>query len=74
MWLPTPLYEALPFLYVSVGSLLIAGVAYIGFDVRSASFYFALGVACILFGLLLYYIRYVHRYGKKDQKTESPPE
>ena len=28
MWLPTPLYEALPFLYVSVGSLLIAGVAW----------------------------------------------
>ena len=74
MWLPTPLYEALPFLYVSVGSLLIAGVAYIGFDVRSASFYFSLGVACVLFGLLLYYIRYVHRYGKKTEKRESSPE
>ena len=74
MWLPTPLYEALPFLYVSVGSLLIAGVAYIGFDVRSASFYFSLGVACVLFGLLLYYIRYVHRYGRKAEKSESPRE
>ncbi len=74
MWLPTPLYEALPFLYVSVGSLLIAGVAYIGFDVRSASFYFSLGVACVLFGLLLYYIRYVHRYSKKNEKSESAPE
>ena len=74
MWLPTPLYEALPFLYVSVGSLLIAGVAYIGFDVTSAAFYFSLGVACVLFGLLLYYIRYVHRYGRKPEKTNSPPE
>ena len=66
MWLPTPLYEALPFLYVSVGSLLIAGVAYIGFDVRSASFYFSLGVACVLFGLFIYYIRHAHRSTKKD--------
>ena len=74
MWLPTPLYEALPFLYVSVGSLLIAGVAYIGFDVTSAAFYFSLGVACVLFGLLLYYIRYVHRYGRKVEKGESAPE
>ena len=64
MWLPTPLYEALPFLYVSIGSLLLAGVAYIGFDVRSASFYFALGVFCILFGLFIYYVRHAHRSGK----------
>ncbi len=74
MWSPTPLYEALPFLYVSVGSLLIAGVAYIGFDETSAAFYFSLGVACVLFGLLLYYIRYVHRYGRKQQDSDSPPD
>lgn len=73
MWLPTPLYEALPFLYVSVGSLLIAGVAYIGFDVRSALFYFSLGVSCVLFGLLLYYVRYVHRTARKAGRTESAP-
>lgn len=73
MWLPAPLYEALPFLYVSLGSLLIAGVAYIGFDVRSASFYFALGVSCILFGLFIYYIRHAHRT-RKGGKPESPPE
>ena len=64
MWLPAPLYEALPFLYVSVGSLLIAGVAYIGFDVRSAVFYFALGVSCIVFGLFIFYKRYAHRSRK----------
>lgn len=73
MWLPAPLYEALPFLYVSVGSLLIAGVAYVGFDVRSASFYFALGVSCILFGLFIYYIRHAHRT-KKGRKSGSEPE
>ncbi len=73
MWLPTPLYEALPFLYVSVGSLLIAGVAYVGFDVRSAMFYFSLGVSCILFGLFIYYIRYAHRT-KKSGKPESAPD
>ncbi len=73
MWLPTPLYEALPFLYVSVGSLLIAGVAYVGFDVRSAMFYFSLGVSCILFGLFIYYIRYALR-SKKCGKSESAPD
>ena len=71
MWLPTPLYEALPFLYVSVGSLLIAGVAYIGFDVRSASFYFSLGVSCVLFGLFLYYIRHSHRSKKREDSESS---
>ena len=70
MWLPTPLYEALPFLYVSIGSLLLAGVAYVGFDVRSAMFYFSLGVSCIIFGLFIYYIRYAHRT-KKSGKPES---
>ncbi len=71
MWLPTPLYEALPFLYVSIGSLLIAGVAYIGFDVRSASFYFSLGVSCVLFGLFLYYIRHSHRSKKREDGESS---
>jgi len=73
MWLPTPLYEALPFLYVSIGSLLIAGVAYIGFDVTSASFYFSLGVSCVLFGLFIYYIRHAARTGK-DKKEEPHSE
>ncbi|MDJ0749136.1 MAG: hypothetical protein QNJ11_06610 [Woeseiaceae bacterium] len=73
MWLPAPMYEALPLLYVSAGSLLIAGVAYIGFDVRPALFYFALGVSCISFGLFIYYIRHAHRT-RKNGKPGSPPE
>ena len=37
MWLPTPVYESLPYMYVAVGILLIAGAAYIGIDSRETA-------------------------------------
>lgn len=53
MWLPSPIYEALPTAYVVVGVLLLGGVSYVGFDGSRSLLYAGLGVVCILTGIML---------------------
>ena len=53
MWLPRPLYECLPWLYVAMGVLIFAFVAYLGLRGPYALAYLALGVTLIGTGLLV---------------------
>ena len=53
MRLPRPLYERLPWLYVAMGVLMFAFVAYLGLQIPYALAYLALGVALIGTGVLV---------------------
>ena len=53
MWLPSSLYESLPWAYVLIGILFIGGVSYVGANNYGMFVYVALGVACIACGLLV---------------------
>lgn len=67
MWLPAPLYEALPWIYIVVGAVFLAGVAYIGMHVPMAPVYLSLGIISILSGLLVFALR---RH-KREQRAQS---
>ena len=51
MWLPPPIYEALPTVYVIIGVLILSGVYYVGFHEPTSFFYAALGVLSVLAGI-----------------------
>jgi hypothetical protein len=51
MWLPSSLYESLPWAYVLIGVLFIGGVYYVGAHHYGMLVYIALGLVCIASGL-----------------------
>ena len=48
MWLPEPIYKALPTLYGVMGILFIFGVIYLGVDTRMGPIYLGLGLVSLL--------------------------
>jgi len=67
MWIPTPIYEALPYLYVLGGVLFIAGTLYIGLSAPGASLYIACGLVSIVYGA--YILSKRHAYRHQSAKT-----
>lgn len=57
IFLPKNIYEALPAAYVSAGTLLILGAAYIGIGHGPMLGYLAVGLSCILAGVTVTSIR-----------------
>ena len=57
MWLPAPLYESLPYLYVLGGVLFISGTLYIGINATGASLYIGCGLISIVYGAYIFKIR-----------------
>lgn len=57
LFLPKNIYEALPAAYVSAGTLLILGAAYIGIGHEPMVGYLAVGLSCILAGVTVTSIR-----------------
>lgn len=63
MWLPTPVYESLPYAYVVGGAMFVAGGIYLGPGVQTAPMYLSLGVISILSGVLIFIKR---RQARRD--------
>ncbi len=57
MWLPKPIYNALPTIYIVVGLLLASGVIYIGLERSGAIYYLLLAALCIAAGLIVQWLR-----------------
>lgn len=71
MWLPTPVYESLPYVYVGIGILLIAGANYIGLDSRESTVYLGTGSASVLSGVFVYLRRSIARTKHKDSTSDG---
>lgn len=61
MWIPGPIYESLPYAYVTAGVLFICGTLYIGLTSPGASLYIACGLISIVYGLYIFSKRKAHR-------------
>ena len=48
MWLPEPIYKALPTLYAVMGACFIVGVFYLGFDAPMSPVYLGMGLVSVL--------------------------
>lgn len=71
MWLPAKIYESLPVLYVTVGTLLILGALYVGVDHELMPGYMALGSSCVIGGISVAHIRHKARSKTKSHPTRS---
>ena len=67
MWLPKPIYEALPTAYVVIGTLLLGGVFYVGFHGPMTFVYTGLGVVSVLSGITIRQRRSQARQSRTDQ-------
>ena len=67
MWLPKPIYEALPIIYMIVGALFLGGSVYLGIRHDAAPAYAGLGVVCFLSGV---FVR-TRRHEARQNRTSS---
>jgi hypothetical protein len=66
MWLPKPIYKALPTLYGVMGFLFIIGVIYLGVDTPMGPIYLGLGLVSLVASLGLSISR---GKGRRDTKS-----
>jgi len=57
MWLPGPVYESLPYLYILGGVLFISGTLYMGVTSTGAALYVACGLISIVYGAYILKMR-----------------
>jgi len=61
MWLPGPIYESLPYVYVIGGIMFILGTLYIGLTAPGAALYITCGIISILYGAFIFGMRLAYR-------------
>jgi hypothetical protein len=72
MWIPAPLYESLPYLYVIGGVLFISGTLYIGVTAPGASLYIACGLISIVYGAVIFAKRQAYRQNSPKPGSTEP--
>jgi hypothetical protein len=70
MWLPAPLYESLPYLYILCGALFNFGTVYIGPTAPGATLYIACGLVSFIHGVVVLVRRQVHRSTPEQAEIE----
>jgi hypothetical protein len=64
VWLPTVLYEAIPYIYLGAGLALLAGLAYVGLNGSMSAVYGLSGIVSLVAGgLVLRHRRAARRAG-----------
>jgi hypothetical protein len=61
MWIPSPIYESLPYAYIVVGILFISGTLYVGLETPGAALYIVCGLISIISGAFVFGWRQAHR-------------
>jgi len=69
MWIPGPLYESLPYLYILGGVIFISGTLYIGVTASGASLYIACGLISIVYGVVVFVRRQAYRASSEQSDT-----
>lgn len=69
MWIPGPVYESLPYIYVLCGGLFIFGTLYIGVTAPGATLYIASGLISIVYGSVVFVLRQTSRAASVQAET-----
>jgi len=69
-WLPSPIYECLPYAYVIGGLLFIAGTIYIGPDVVGVVCYGGSGIISLVAGVVVFLTRRQRRMMDNSPSTQ----
>jgi len=70
MWLPAPLYEILPYVYMLGGALFNLGTLYIGPTAPGASLYMACGLMSLVYGVVVFVRRQSYRATPEQAEIE----
>lgn len=57
MWIPKPVYNSLPAIYIVIGLLIAAGIIYMGLERQGSMVYLALAGLCIVAGIVVQWLR-----------------
>jgi len=71
MWIPTPLYERVPNIWLVLGLMFIAYGIYLGLDLPPSLGALIMGLFCIAYGFGIALIR--SRYRKKHSADDDSP-
>ena len=71
MWLPKPLYELLPYLYVLIGVVLLGAAAALAGRVVGSTIVFFAGLAIIVLGVAVWMKRRSTRLDKASRETRQ---
>lgn len=72
MWLPTPIYERTPQLWLLMGVLFVVLGLYIGLAYKLTVFYLVLGVFCVGRGVHIWRLR--SNYRRARAREDAPGE
>jgi len=73
MWLPTPVYKALPTAYAVIGVAFILGVLYAGPDAPLTPLYLGMGIVSILASITVSIWRSKHKSSRTKVDTDESP-
>lgn len=73
MWLPEPVYKALPTAYAVIGVAFILGVLYVGPDAPLGRMYLGFGIVSILASITLSIWRSKHKDDRTKVDTDESP-
>ena len=73
MWLPTPVYKALPIVYALIGVAFILGTFYVGPDAPLGVWYLVIGIVSILASVTVTMWRAKHKQGRANVDTDDSP-
>ena len=73
MWLPTPVYKALPTAYAVIGVAFIAGTLYVGPDAPLGVWYLGIGIVSILASITVSVWRAKHKQNRAKVDTDETP-
>jgi hypothetical protein len=71
MWLPTPIYERTPQLWLLMAILFVVLALYIGFAYKLTIFYLALGIFCAVRGF--HVLRMRRDYRRENNAADAKP-
>jgi len=73
MFIPTPIYERIPQVWLLLGLLFMSSGTYLGFDYSLSFFYFGVGFACCLWSMWIFTMRLRNRPApqENEQRSES---
>lgn len=71
MWLPTKLYNRLPYIWLLIGLLFFAAAFYMSFAYKWSIWYFGAGVSCCLFGVVLLFVRSQRQQGPQSSENHA---
>ena len=73
MWLPKPLYEAIPYFYIVAGLLFVAGASLMMYWRWDSTLFFIFSIICLVSGIFIFLQRRKFRKTSEARSRDETP-